>query len=314
MAAVRQNVVTNPGALANYVEGVLALKQEHLGITTDQLGIGGAAVPVSTYDLFMVWHHLAMGQMTPPNQFDRNAAHSGPVFLPWHRLMMILLELQMQRVLGNDAVGLPYWDWAADGDLPAVDQTGSALWLATGVGGTGDPIADGPFAWPEFRVTIHSDRTGALQSVDRGLRRSLGEGVPTLPTSAQMAEILDNDQLAYDTAPWDRSTLGLRNRLEGWRPVGPAAHNRVHVWVGGDMGPASSPNDPVFYLNHCNVDRLWEAWMVNYGRNYTPGPAESVDLLGHRLNDALYSILIRQEVTPAMMLEVSDFYSYDELP
>ena len=27
---------------------------------------------------------------------------------------------------------------------------------------------------------------------------------------------------------------------------------------------------PVFYLNHCNVDRIWEAWLVNEGRTYVP--------------------------------------------
>src|SRR5829696_1697483 len=49
-------------------------------------------------------------------------------------------------------------------------------------------------------------------------------------------------------------------------------HNQVHVWIGGDMGPATSPNDPVFYLNHCNVDRIWEAWLVNQGRNLCAEP------------------------------------------
>ena len=34
-------------------------------------------------------------------------------------------------------------------------------------------------------------------------------------------------------------------------------HNLVHRWVGGSMGPGTSPNDPVFFLHHCNVDRIW---------------------------------------------------------
>jgi len=34
----------------------------------------------------------------------------------------------------------------------------------------------------------------------------------------------------------------------------------------------------------------------------------------HRLSDPLYSILIQQPLTPADMLEVSSFYSYDQLP
>ena len=65
----------------------------------------------------------------------------------------------------------------------------------------------------------------------------------------------------YDGPPMERSgTLAsLRNRLEGW--FGPGSiHNRVHRWVGGSMQPASSPNDPVFWLHHCNVDRLWAQW------------------------------------------------------
>lgn len=107
MAAIRRNIVTDAGARASFVDGVLALKGEFLGTTTADLGLSGAPRPVSTYDLFIVWHQLAMARMTPPNQGDRNAAHSGPVFLPWHRLMLVLFELQLQRVLGNDQVGLP---------------------------------------------------------------------------------------------------------------------------------------------------------------------------------------------------------------
>lgn len=80
------------------------------------------------------------------------------------------------------------------------------------------------------------------------------------------------------------------------------------------MGPATSPNDPVFYLNHCNVDRIWEAWLVRRGRTYAPTAASPGAPVGHRLNDPLYSILIAQVVTPADLLEVSAYYSYDRLP
>lgn len=143
MASVRQNVVESPGALDTFVQGVLALKNEFLGPTTADLGIPGQPGQISTYDLFTVWHQLAMGRMTPPDQADRNAAHSGPVFLPWHRLMLLLLELQMQRVLGDDEAGLPYWDWAADGDLPVDQQAAAPLWQPGGIGGSGTPVTDG---------------------------------------------------------------------------------------------------------------------------------------------------------------------------
>lgn len=321
MAVLRRNIVTNPTVRESFVDGVLALKSESLGTTTADLGIAGPAQPVSTYDLFLVWHHLAMGRMTPPGQNDRNAAHSGPVFLPWHRLMLVLLELQLQRVLGDDQVGLPYWDWAADGELPAVQQPGAPLWDGvSGIGGSGDPVTDGPFREGEFRVQIESDRFGHLRSADRGLRRDLANDIATLPTSNDIAAALG--QLRYDRSPWNRRVgatqpplpPGFRNQVEGWQPAPPGMHNRVHVWVGGDMGPATSPNDPVFYLNHCNEDRIWEAWMGERGRIYAPAQGESNELAGHRLDDPMYSVLTTQPITPAQVLDASTFFAYDELP
>jgi len=40
-------------------------------------------------------------------------------------------------------------------------------------------------------------------------------------------------------------------------------HNRVHNQVGGSMGEVpTAPEDPIFWLHHCNVDRLWSAWVA----------------------------------------------------
>lgn len=80
------------------------------------------------------------------------------------------------------------------------------------------------------------------------------------------------------------------------------------------MGIASSPNDPAFYLNHCNVDRIWESWQVSQGRVYEPSQNESAQLSGHRIDDPMYSILTSQAVTPADVLDVSQLYTYDVLP
>jgi len=312
MAVIRADITTTQAARDGFVAGVLALKAEFLGPTSADFGLPGPSQPVSTYDLFTIWHQLAMGRMTPTTQNDRNAAHSGPAFLPWHRLMLLLFELQMQRVLADPTIGLPYWDWATDGALPVSEQTGAALWQDSGVGGSGHPVMSGPFRAEVFRVKVESGAAGQLRTTDRGLNRSLGQdpSAPSLPTLASQATALR--QTRYDASPWSRGSSSFRNRVEGWVPFG--MHNRVHVWVGGDMGPATSPNDPVFYLNHANVDRIWESWMLRRGRTYVPSSSESADLAMHRLSDPLYSILIQQPLTPADMLDVSSFYSYDRLP
>ena len=46
-------------------------------------------------------------------------------------------------------------------------------------------------------------------------------------------------------------------------------HNSGHVWVGGSMGGiATAPCDPVFWMHHAEIDRLWWEWQTaNPGQN-----------------------------------------------
>ncbi len=52
------------------------------------------------------------------------------------------------------------------------------------------------------------------------------------------------------------------------------------------MGPGTSPNDPVFFLHHCNVDRIWSRWEQEHlASTYMPqtgGPT------GHNWGDLMY--------------------------
>ena len=46
-------------------------------------------------------------------------------------------------------------------------------------------------------------------------------------------------------------------------------HGSVHIWVGGTMSDASvSPADPVFWLHHANLDRLWWQWYNSSAGNH----------------------------------------------
>ena len=325
----RRNILTSNTARDGFIQGVRALSQEPVGLTTAELEIAGPDTQLSTWDLFALWHYFTMGIATPPGS-GRNAAHRGPVFLPWHRWMLFLLESHLQRVLGDSDFGLPYWDWAADGDRPRARQLDGLLWTAGYMGGSGFPVFDGPFAFDpvdasSFRVRVwESVFTGQLEVANRGLWRNLGQdpNVRTLPTTAMVMNSLNFRR--YDTPPYDSSsTRGFRNRIEGWagRSV-PGLHNRIHVWVGGDMGPGTSPNDPVFYLNHCNVDRIWEGWQGRWGQVYEPGASADPTLEGQRLNDELVSMLTEVQPLVSQMLNLDEFLAdnpsrvptYDVLP
>jgi len=273
---------------------------------------------LSTYDTYPVLHQRSMENRTPwagdtPNSTMRNSAHRGPGFLPWHREFLRRFEVDLQRISGNPSLGLPYWDWENDPTFPEFLGGDGSLEQLQSVEPIlyGSFVKEGPFGEDAGWAVV--DQSGA--NVPLGptqnfpLQRAFGvaniperdpaTGAPIVnPTTgdfqmkkAELPSPLDvQNAIAvaeYDRAPWSE-TGGLdsfRNVLEGWWR-GPRLHNIVHVWVGGTMGPGTSPNDPVFFLHHCNIDRIWAVWQATHpGANYEPqsgGPA------GHNLNDPMF--------------------------
>jgi len=319
MAATRRNIVTSPTDAQRFIDGVLALKGTRVGIRASQLGaVAGPRAgdaDLSWWDLFVVWHSWSMRQMTGGG---RNAAHSGPVFLPWHRWFMLILEFQMRNLLGlgQDDFGIPYWDWATDGEAAETQQPQSAVFSIVGGDGqrpNGD-LLTGPFSPANgFSVVIDEDQNNMLRATNRPLRRELRRSTNALPDRADVARMMSRQR--YDTTPFSADSFGsFRNDLEGWRPFG--AHNQVHVFVGGDMLLGTSPNDPIFFLNHCNVDRIWAEWQAaNPARRYEPqGTSTQGDpLFRHRSNDPIYSILTQMQPAVSSMENVDRFYLYDTL-
>jgi tyrosinase len=277
----RRNFMADRQVRTKFLEGVKTLKNTPSGKSTKDFGIPGVNSPVSRYDLFVIWHSRTMHHLVPPNnQDERYAAHGSPLFLPWHRIMLLAFEYNLQVALGDAGFALPYWDWAADGDMP--EPTKSWLWsdkpdfLGTGSGGGlyYDPKLPGQYA-----VTLYEADGKLGQIPPRGVLRELGQQdrLPNTPDVDTAAKATEFDGPRYN----DKST-GFRHNVEV------NLHNHVHIWVGGDMGPFSSPNDPVFFLHHCNVDRIWEAWMQTNNWTYQPNMSESPqDYLGLRIDDVL---------------------------
>jgi tyrosinase len=304
---IRHNILTNAAARDQFIEGCHRLKARPW---PGQQGLG-------MYDFFVFWHHRAMMVRTPASHPSRNAAHSGPVFPPWHRYMLLMFEFYLRDELDDENFRLPYWSWTADAQLQNAGQ--SQIWSASVLGGSGAPVQSGPFA-PQsaggrrWEVRLEGNPGGTNpRRVSRGLQRDIGRKVQTLPSLSQVRSV-SQANVTYDGTPFDDGAGGFRNALEGW--VGtqaPALHYRVHVYVGLDMERSTSPNDPAFFLHHCNIDRIWAAWRQRHGNPpYVPAQNASADLTFHRLDDRMHTFF-DQTVTPAMMLDPSPYYRYDTL-
>jgi len=58
-------------------------------------------------------------------------------------------------------------------------------------------------------------------------------------------------------------------------------HNIIHMLVGGYMGSTrTAALDPVFWLHHCNVDRVWATWHQKNGDLAYPRPWKDVSMSG----------------------------------
>ncbi len=260
----RKNVKNLSTAEKNaFVQAINLLKNE-----PSVLNPGGQ----NRYDDFVKVHFDTMNAAS-------DWTHGDSAFFPWHRELLYQFELELDRVVPG--VTIPYWDWTrhqestddgfpfvhnfigVDGDDAASDQVER------------EPGAGSPYPYefdPEDWDIVVKDNAANSSR----LRRAFGEraDAPNLPENDTAVEGVDT---SFREALASTNYLQLRQRSEIDH------HNLVHRWVGGNMLQASSPNDPVFFMHHAAIDRMWTIWQEN-NPALTPYVNTS-GAAGHGLND-----------------------------
>lgn len=102
-----------------------------------------------------------------------------------------------------------------------------------------NPLVTIPY-WDWANDPLPAELSGPQDLADWGITRN--DPVGPMPTQTQV-----NNTMAETT--WD----DFRTSLEG-------IHGSVHISVGGQMGGASSPLDPIFWLHHAFIDKVWADW------------------------------------------------------
>jgi len=174
-----------------------------------------------------------------PDDPNANASY----FTAWHRLYLWHFERACEKVLGRP-FALPYWNYL---DLTQLKPPQGILAEKLKVNGR-----------MAGNALYFKDRSEDF--VRDGLRAIRGDDANT--------DILAKDSMRSKSF-FDISTSNGGNRAGFVSNIDGTPHGSVHVRV-GTFDSAGKPagmesfeqaaRDPIFWLHHANIDRLWESW------------------------------------------------------
>ena len=177
-------------------------------------------------------------------------------FVQWHRLYLTYFERICGELIGDNSFALPYWNWSRnDGRLPAPffgDSPLNVEFLNDPSDYTAPLSASTP--WGSIMTTARS-----------ALSPTVGLRTDSIWSDVFSATRIDDIRRLDAFADFSSALEGTPHSI---------AHGVVGAG-GGHMSWGLSPLDPVFWLHHCNVDRIWAEWQA--ATNFTPPSAEVYD-------------------------------------
>lgn len=214
----------------------------------------------NVYDEFVAIHYGVISRL---GAASGDGGHGGPAFLAWHREFILRFEKALQEV--DPDVSLPYWKWES------------------GVSSDTDDVFT-----VDFLGTMGLQTSGYLSEAPTPQNPDGWQVDPQLDQGNHGTTLLRNNSMNPSTLPATEANNSLNeNNFHGFRPALEGPHGTVHMRVGGHMTRMTSPNDPIFFLHHANVDRLWAKWQLTHPGtdNYNPNNTGNV---GHKLDDRMW--------------------------
>jgi tyrosinase len=258
------------------------------------------------------------------DQYWDQCQHQSWYFLPWHRGYLLALEAQIRAAVidlgGPSTWALPYWNYLGPGDEYKIPPAFTELNLPNG---DPNPLYVTARYGPDSDGNIYIPTPAVIQQRPTD---------PNFVYGPVTEDCMSNDLYTGN----DSSTRppGFGGPATGFSHVGGTngnvednPHNHVHVYVGGNSpdgrtsglmtDPSMAALDPIFYLHHANIDRMWAAWNANptntnpTAANWLNGPAAmgKNEFVMPMPNGSSWVY------TPQQMSSLSPLnYSYDSLP
>ncbi|KAF5326565.1 hypothetical protein D9611_000757 [Ephemerocybe angulata] len=189
-------------------------------------------------------------------------------FLAWHRHFITLFYNALRDECGYTGP-MTYWNWSIDADNTKAMKDSVIYDPNTGFGGDGVP---GTYTLPPDPNGQSSAFPGAYRGcvktgpfVNQVVRLGPGKLVTEhclvrgVDESSKTALKTTEVNRVMQQTPFEKFRTSLENGI-GFG-FGFGIHGGGHSAVGGEMlNPYSSPGDPLFYLHHGNLDRIWWQW------------------------------------------------------
>jgi tyrosinase len=207
--------------------------------------------------------------------------HGSGLFLVFHRYFVHLYERALRDECGYTGAQ-PYWDWslhyddprrhpAFDGSPTSMGSNGiyvpnrPTLTLALPNGITyyfppatgGGCIESGPFTADKYEIHL-----GPVQELVPGMvgpDGGFGYNPRCLTRDLSLVEAAHGrpTNVSALLACPDLACVNVQFDVPG------GVHNAGHFQLGGiELDPFASPSDPMFWLHHAQIDRLWSIWQA----------------------------------------------------
>jgi tyrosinase len=290
-----------------YARGVKAMKARGLDKTTSW-GFYGAIHGIDP----PLWQQLGYFDPSEPmpadpdvQRFWKQCQHGSWFFLPWHRGYLLAFEQNIRAAAGAPADWcLPYWNYFKPNQSNLPPAFNSPHWPD----GNGDnplfvPQRYGPNNDGNVFVPVDQINLDAMGDPDfTGVASGGGPGFGGVDTGFEHGGTTHG---GIETQP----------------------HDWVHGLLGGSdpasqlPGLMSDPDtaglDPIFWLHHANIDRLWEVWRQNPPTDVNPTDPNWINGPGS-IGQRIFSLPLPDgtpwDYTPSDMTDLSKFgYTYDDL-
>ncbi|MGK0378977.1 MAG: tyrosinase [Patiriisocius sp.] len=185
--------------------------------------------------------YLPLPSRSSVKKYWENCQHQSWFFLPWHRMYLAYFEQIVAQTIrdlgGPNDWSLPFWNYSDGANPKALDI----------------PLA----------FTSPANDSNNLWMPNRN--NTIDQSTVTLKALKKINYTTNQNEIGYGGPETDfHHGGGTSGALES------LPHNMVHVDISGAMGdPNTAGLDPIFWLHHANIDRLWQVWL-NQGNRHSP--------------------------------------------